>query len=157
MGRDEISELYELGPIRLVQCLQADAKLQLPAPPDSLRYRIYERLLKPDAVSKLPARYLSHGLAAIATSLRDDDNSLQNDDDEEEEDNNNDDDDDDDNNNNKDRESMWLLTRAFMRRLRNQKVGAEASIEDLCRAVVATKHMWNQGGMEELEEEAAIV
>ena len=134
MGRDEISELYKLGPIRLVQCLQADAKLQLPAP-----------------------HYLSHGLAAIATSLRDDDNSLQNDDDEEEEDNNNDDDDDDNNNNNnKDRESMWLLTRAFMRRLRNQKVRAEASIEDLCRALVATNHIWNQGGMEELEDEAAI-
>jgi hypothetical protein len=149
MGRYEISELYKLGPIRLVQCLQADAKLQLPAPPDSLRYRIYDRLLKPDAVSKLPARYLSHGLAAIATSLREDDSSLQNDDEE-------DDDEEDNNDNNKDRESMWLLTRAFMRRLRKQKVRAEASIEDLCRALVATNHIWNQGGMEELEDEAAI-
>jgi lysophospholipase L1-like esterase len=82
-----------------------------------------------------------------AKKLRDGDSSLQNEDDDEE--GNNDD-------NNKDRESMWLLTRAFMRRLRKQKVRAEASIEDLCRALVATNHIWNQGGMEELEDEAAI-
>jgi hypothetical protein len=86
---------------------------------------IYQRLLKPDAVSKIPARYLSHGLSAQASL------------------------------NTNDRDGM-LLARAFMRRLRKQKVREDATIKDLCRALVASNQLLKNGGMDDFEDEAAI-
>jgi hypothetical protein len=72
MLRHENDEIYHLGPIRLVQCLQSLAALNLNNDDDRrLRHAIYERLAKPDAVSKLSARSLSYGLSALATSKDD--------------------------------------------------------------------------------------
>jgi hypothetical protein len=123
MKRHDTQDLFKLGPIRLLQCLQSLARLQL----DEHQFRnvIYQRLLKPDAVSKLPARSLSHGLAALAESDMND-------------------------------RDPKLLSRAFMRRLRKQKVREQASISDLCRALVAADQIFKKEGMEEFRDEAAV-
>jgi hypothetical protein len=63
--RHDDEDVYKLGPIKLVQCLQAISKLQLGDRP--LRLTIYSRLMKPDAVSRLPAAFLSHGLSALSS------------------------------------------------------------------------------------------
>jgi hypothetical protein len=123
MKRHDTQDLFKLGPIRLLQCLQSLARLQL----DEHQFRnvIYQRLLKPDAVSKLPARSLSHGLAALAESDMND-------------------------------RDPKLLSRAFMRRLRKQKVREQATISDLCRALVAADQIFKKEGMEEFRDEAAV-
>lgn len=123
MERHQAQDFFKLGPIRLVQCLQSIARLQLDEP--KLRSAIYQRLLKPDAVSKIPAKSLSHGLAALADSDM------------------------------TDRDSK-LLSRAFMRRLRKQKVREEATLADLCRALVAADQIFKKEGMEEFRDEAAV-
>ena len=129
MAKQEPHELHKLGPIRMVQCLQACAKLQLSN--EHLQNSLFQRLLKPDAVSKIPARYLSHGLRALTYWSDSKSNDHQH------------------------RDST-LLTRAFMRRLRKQKVRDEATISDLCQALVATNQILKQGGMDDFEDEAAI-
>lgn len=140
MARQENQELYKLGPIRLVQCLQASAKLQVVDDESSqqqayndhdLREMIYKRLLKPDAVSVIPARFLCHGLSALAGLTRNT------------------------HSNKRDNKSGMLLTKAFMRRLRKQKVRQDATIEDLHRALVACDQILKNGGMDNFEEEAA--
>jgi len=150
LNTHEISELYKLGPIRLVQCLQAMAKLDIDHP--SLYNKICQRLLKPDAVSKIPARFLAHGLSAIATfqiakanrkaakSSLDwkfgEHNDI--------------------NDNKQTNTDTIRLSRAFMRRLRKQKVAKEASVEDMCRALVATRNLLDLGAMATMEDEAAM-
>jgi hypothetical protein len=131
MLRHENEEICHLGPIRLVQCLQSLAALNLNNDDDRrLRHTIYERLNKPDAVSKLPARSLSYGLRALATSKDDTGGSG----------------------------IRFKLSKSFMRRLRKQKVRVTASASDLCRALVACRDLVaNQyGSAEEISEEASI-
>eukprot|EP00980_Cylindrotheca_fusiformis_P021407 scaffold8259_cov143-Cylindrotheca_fusiformis.AAC.25 len=123
LKRHDPTELSKLGPIRLVQCLQALTRLQLDEP--QLQNPIYKRLLKPDAVSKIPARSLSHGLAALAKT-------------------------------DMSRRDSKILSRAFMRRLRKQKVREDASLHDLCRALVAVDEIFKKKGMEEFKDEAAV-
>jgi hypothetical protein len=123
MQRHDKHEIHKLGPIRLLQCLQAMTKLQIEE--RKFRTLIHQRLLKPDAVSKVPARSLSYGLSALAGSEMEDRNSK-------------------------------LLTRAFMRRLRKQKVRETATVEDLCRALVAADQIFKKDGMEEFRHEAAV-
>jgi len=66
IDRHEARSMHSVGLIRLVQCLQAISRLQLDEP--KFQSCIFQRLLKPDAVAKLPARTLAHGLAALANS-----------------------------------------------------------------------------------------
>jgi len=156
LNMHDTSELYKLRPIRLVQCLQAMAKLDIDH--TVLQSNIISRLLKPDAVSTIPARFLAHGLWALASfqstkrkakaatkssnekkfrrdySIEDDEG-------------------DDTVNNNND---TMRLSRAFMRRLRKQKVAQEASVEDMCRGLAATRDLLNLGAMTNMEDEAAI-
>jgi len=134
-------ELYKLGPIRLVQCLQAMAKLQIRHP--ALQQRIYERLLKPDAVSKLPARFLAHGLSSLACLEKTKTKHIGIQSDEH-------------GGSEKERKQVKTLSRAFMRRLRKRKLSEDATIEDLCRALVATSNLLELGVMTEMEDEAAI-
>jgi len=143
-----VLELYKLGPIRLVQCLQAMAKLDIDHA--LLQYNIFQRLLKPDAVSKLPARFLSHGLSALATfqstkrkasKLSHDKKFMQ--------DYNNDDD-------IVNRNDTIQLSKVFMRRLRKRKVAQEASVQDMCRSLTATRDLLNLGAMTNMEDEAAM-
>jgi hypothetical protein len=152
LNTHEISELYRLGPIRLVQCLQAMAKLEIDHPP--LYNKICQRLLKPDAVSKIPARFLAHGLSALASFQTNKEKERAN---------------------NPPQEwdfgarselchekeepihkDTMRLARAFMRRLRKQKVAREASIEDTCRALTATRDLLEMGAMANMEDEAAM-
>jgi hypothetical protein len=131
MLRHENEKIYHLGPIRLVQCLQSLAALNLNNDDDRwLRHTIYERLAKPDAVSKLPARSLSYGLSALAASKDDlGDNAI-----------------------------TFKLSKSFMRRLRKQKVRETASVSDLCRALVASRDLVvsKHASAEEISEEASI-
>jgi len=154
LNTHETSELYKLGPIRLVQCLQAMAKLEIDHP--SLYNKICRRLLKPDAVSKIPARFLAHGLSALAsfqtTKSREKSSTLTpewglgalNDGKKHDE------------KENKIQMDTMRLSRAFMRRLRKQKVAREASIDDMCRALVATRDLLDLGAMANMEDEAAM-
>jgi hypothetical protein len=138
LSRHEVAELKKLGPIRLLQCLQAMAKLGIVESP--LHFRIYEQLLKPNASSRLPARYLAHGLDALASLVN---NRVNAGDGIGEQDN--------------DRVlETNLLARSFMRRMRKQNVRDEATIDDLCRALLATNDLWHSGGLQELEDEAAM-
>ncbi|KAG7347816.1 hypothetical protein IV203_016521 [Nitzschia inconspicua] len=134
----ERTTLYSIKPVRLVQCLQAITKLDIRQ--SSLQQKIYERLLRPDAISKLPARFLAHGLSTFASTqqprstadtaadkARDDQST-----------------------------SIKLLSRAFMRRLRKKKVLEEATVDDLTRALVATSSLLKLGTMESMEDEVAI-
>ena len=131
MLRHENEEICRLGPIRLVQCLQSLAALNLNDDDHRrLRHIIYERLAKPDAVSKLPARSLSYGLSALATSKDDiGDNGI-----------------------------ALKLSKSFMRRLRKQKVRKTASASDLRRAIVASRDLVasQHASAEEIFEEASI-
>ena len=138
LNRHEVAELKKIGPIRLLQCLQAMAKLGMAK--SSFHFRIYEQLLKPNASSRLPARYLAHGLDALASVVNN--RAIDGDGTGEEE-------------SGKVHETI-LLARSFMRRMRKQNVRGEASIDDLCRALLATYDLWHSGGLEELEDEAAI-
>jgi hypothetical protein len=136
--------LYTLGPIRLVQCLQAMATLQMGRSHSSsvlLQAKIYERLLKPDAVSMLPAKFLAHGLSSLASIEKNevrvlktciDDQCHEKSDD------------------------IKMLARAFMRRLRKQKVIRDATMDDLTRALVATSDLVDLGAMTGMEDETAI-
>ena len=133
LDRHNISELKKLGPIRLMQCLQAMTKLGIVETP--LHSRIFEQLLKPNASSRLPAKYLAHGLDTLASLVRTSSSHEAC--------------------NNKLPETALLL-RAFMRRLRKQAVREEATIDDLCRALSATDDLWHSGGLVDLEDEAAI-
>jgi hypothetical protein len=138
LNRHDVSELKRLGPIRLLQCLQAMAKLGMVESP--LHFRIYERLLKPNASSRLPAKYLAHGLDALASVVNNRANSYDGCEEE---------------NSGKPHETT-LLARSFMRRMRKQDVRDEATIDDLCRALLATNDLWHSRGLQELEDEAAI-
>ena len=152
LNAHETSDLYKLGPIKLVQCLQAMAKLDIEH--SSLYDKIVQRLLKPDALAKLPARFLAHGLSALATfqtskanrnaansSLhwknggQNDIKGI---------------------NGNKETDMNARLSRAFMRRLRKPKVKKEASIDDMFRALVATRDLFDLGAMTNMEDDAAI-
>jgi len=150
LNTHETSELYKLRPIKLVQCLQAMSKLNIDHP--SLYDKIIKRLLKPDAVSGIPARFLAHGLSAIATfqtvkanrttsktfsdwkyrgqKITEGSNEAKCD--------------------------TMRLSRAFMRRLRKSKVAKEATTEDMCRALVATRNLLDLGAMTTMEDEAAM-
>mmetsp|Transcript_23395 Transcript_23395/g.57537 ORF Transcript_23395/g.57537 Transcript_23395/m.57537 type:complete len:800 (-) Transcript_23395:1862-4261(-) len=121
--KHEAQTIHSVGLIRMVQCLQAIARLQLEEP--NLQDCIFQRLLKPDAVAKLPARTIAHGLAALANLHT----------------------------NNRDSK---LLSRAFMRRLRKQKVREEATLSDLLRALAATDKLFQKPEMDEFKGEAAI-
>ena len=123
LSQHKMEDLHKLGPIRLLQCLQALSRLRI----DEREFRsiIFQRLLKPDAVSKLPPRSISHGMAALAASDMED------------------------------RDSK-LLARSFMRRLRKQKVREQATIEDLCRALVSADVIFKKDGMDEFRDEAAV-
>lgn len=149
----ETPALYRLGPIRLVQCLQAMGKLGIDH--TSLHDKIFQRLLKPDAVSKIPARFLAHGLSSMATlqtvemnrpaTQYSSDWKLSQQSDIK------------DNKHNEETPTdMIRLSRAFMRRLRKEKVVKEASAEDMCRALVATRKLLDLGAMTTMEDEAAI-
>eukprot|EP00536_Pseudo-nitzschia_multiseries_P000709 jgi/Psemu1/179380/e_gw1.9.72.1 len=156
LNTHEKAELYKLGPIRLVQCLQAMAKLEIDHP--SLYNKICQRLLKPDAVSKIPARFLSHGLSALAafqttksqenastsTTTEWDIGELGGDNKSNDE------------SKNAIHKDTMRLSRAFMRRMRKQKVAEEASVDDMCRALVATRDLLDLGAMENMEDEAAM-
>ena len=152
LNTHDSSELYKLGPIRLVQCLQAMAKLDIDHP--SLYNKICQRLLKPDAVSKIPARFLAHGLSAIAkfqeTKTKKAENSS------EEWELSGQEETRDKNSENQINNHTMRLSRAFMRRLRKRKVAKEASIEDMCRALVATRNLLDLGAMATMEDEAAM-
>jgi hypothetical protein len=122
-----------------VQCLQALAKLEIHHA--SLQHKVYNRLLRPDAVSGLPARYLAHGLATFA-SLHKSRQSFAN-----------------TTKTNKDQTedfSFTTLCRAFMRRLRKKKVIEEATMDDLIRTLVATSDLLKLGAMMNMEDEASI-
>ena len=150
LNTHETSDLYKLRPIKLVQCLQAMSKLNIDHP--SLYNKIIQRLLKPDAVSAIPARFLAHGLSAIATFQTAKANrtetktssdwkeggqkGMEG--------------------NNEVRCDTMRLSRAFMRRLRKSKVAKEASIEDMYRALVATRNLLDLGAMSTMEDEAAM-
>eukprot|EP00531_Pseudo-nitzschia_arenysensis_P003510 CAMPEP_0116134502 /NCGR_PEP_ID=MMETSP0329-20121206/10679_1 /TAXON_ID=697910 /ORGANISM="Pseudo-nitzschia arenysensis, Strain B593" /LENGTH=108 /DNA_ID=CAMNT_0003629215 /DNA_START=24 /DNA_END=347 /DNA_ORIENTATION=- len=99
----------------------------------SLYNKICHRLLKPDALAKLPARFLAHGLSTLATfqtakakrktgelplswKLGEQTNVEEIDDD-------------------KAVDMDIRLSRAFMRRLRKPKVRKEASTDDMYRAL----------------------
>jgi len=138
LTRHEITELKKLGPVRLLQCLQAMARLGIQE--SALHHRIYEQLLKPNASSRLPARYLAHGLDAVASVIENRAMNGENMGDE----------------NNEASNETTLLARSFMRRMRKQNVRNEATIDDLCRALLATHDLWHSGGLRELEDEAAI-
>lgn len=140
LSRHDASDLRQLGPIRLLQCLQAMARLGTVESP--LHFRIYAHLLKPNSSSRIPAKYLAHGLDALATVVNNRagySEPLDN-----------------DAADNGSFPETKLLLRAFMRRLRKQKVREEATIDDLCRALLATDDLWHSGGLKELEDEAAI-
>jgi len=63
LTRYDTKTLYWLGPMRLIQTLLSLSKLpDLNGSARLLTERIYDRLLKPDAVSKLPPRALVQGL-----------------------------------------------------------------------------------------------
>lgn len=149
LTRHDISELKKLGPIRLLQCLQAMARLGMVE--TLLHYRIYEQLLKPNASSRLPAKYLAHGLDALSIVVINRVDSAE------------------------DMEThlttatkattttsekkiseTTLLARSFMRRLRKKQVQETASMDDLCRALLAADDLWHAGGLKDLEDEAAI-
>lgn len=143
----ESQYLYKLGPVRLVQCLQAMARLNIVH--SSLQERVYHRLLKPDAVSKLPPQFLAHGLWALAALQRTISLRKQRHEGKEgvtestpgsERGNKN----------------AMLLSRAFMRRLRKKKALCEASTQDLLRGLVATRTLLELGVMKGMEDEAAI-
>lgn len=152
LNSHEASELYKLGPIKLAQCLQAMAKLDIDH--SSLYNKICQRLLKPDALAKLPARFLAHGLSSLATfqtakaNRRAGRSSFdwklgENNDVE-------------DSNGDKEIDSDTRLARAFMRRLRKPTVRKEATAEDMYRALVATRDLFDLGAMTTIEDEAAI-
>lgn len=153
LNTHETSDLYKLGPIKLVQCLQAMANLDIDH--SSLYNKICDRLLKPDALSKLPARFLAHGLSTLATFQTAKANrktgilpfswKLGEQYDTEEI------------NGNKEIDTDILLSRAFMRRLRKPKVRIEATSEDMYRALVATRDLFDLGVMTTMEDEAAIL
>ena len=145
LNEKDVAELYRLGPIRLVQCLNGMAKLHIVNP--KLQHKIYQRLLKPDAMSKLPAPFLVHGLSSLSTFQKIK-VQQQNDDQEQDDVNTIDDDDDDD---------VKMLSRALMRRLRKKNVSQEANIDDLYRAVVATSDLLDLGAMSNMEDEGAMV
>mmetsp|Transcript_28417 Transcript_28417/g.59530 ORF Transcript_28417/g.59530 Transcript_28417/m.59530 type:complete len:952 (+) Transcript_28417:98-2953(+) len=154
LNTHETSELYRLGPIRLVQCLQAITKLEIDHP--SLYNKICQRLLKPDAVSKIPPRFLAHGLSALATfQTKRSHEKLQNPSPEWELSGLNESKNDDENDDVVHKDTM-RLSRSFMRRLRKQKVAGEASTEDMCRALVATRDLLDLGAMTNMEDEAAM-
>ena len=138
LNRHDVAELKKLGPIRLLQCLQAMANLGMVE--SLLHFRIYEQLLKPNSSSRLPARYLAHGLDALASVVNnraivgvalDEEESER-------------------------LHETILLARSFMRRMRKQNVRDEATVDDLCRALRATYDLWHSGGLKELEDEVAI-
>lgn len=124
MKRHDVSQIHSLGPIRLVQCLEALGKLQI----TDLHFRqiLVQRLVKADAIAKVPARYLSYGLAALASAEATTE------------------------------EDEVLLTRTFMRRLRKQKVRQDARISDLLRALVASSVILKKGGMVNFRDEGVI-
>lgn len=152
LNSHDTSDLYKLGPIKLAQCLQAMAKLDIDH--SSLYNKICQRLLKPDAVSKLPARFLAHGLSSLATFQiakanrkagrssftwkLGDNNDVE------------------EINGDKEMDMDTRLARAFMRRLRKPKVRNEATAEDMYRALVATRDLFDLGAMTTIEDEAAI-
>ncbi len=152
LNTHDTSDLYKLGPIKLVQCLQAMAKLDIDH--SSLYNKICDRLLKPDALAKLPAQFLAHGLSALATfqtaKAKRKTGELplswkvgeQNDVEETD--------------GNKTIDTDIRLSRAFMRRLRKPKVRKDASVEDMYRALVATRDLFDFGAMTTMEDEAAI-
>jgi hypothetical protein len=127
LARRSEEEIGWLGPIRLVQCLQALAKLELKKPStyeSQLRTVILRRLLKSDATAKLPARSLSYGLDTLASYASYSGSNDDNDDDVVE------------------LERLSLqLSKQFMRRLRKQKVRETATIEDHKRALLAAKRI----------------
>ncbi len=140
LTRHDVSELKKLGPIRLLQCLQAMARLQMVE--TVLHFRIYEQLLKPNASSRLPAKFLAHGLNAISTVVSnraaygEDCETITS--------------------KNEKISETTMLARAFMRRLRKTQVRDTATIDDLCRALLAVDDLWHSGDLRDLEDEAAI-
>jgi hypothetical protein len=150
-GHDS-QDLYRLGPIRLVQCLQAIAKLAINHP--AFQERIYQRLLKPDAVSKLPPQFLAHGLWALATFQKNyqTTNRLH----QQHITNSHNEVADDSKQEGGGGAAAVLLSRAFMRRLRKKKVLCEASTQDLLRGLVASRNLLELGAMKDMEDEAAI-
>ena len=108
LHHDEKS-LYHLGPIRLVQCLQSLVALKTGDENENeLKSRIFNRLLKPDAVSKLNPSALSYALVTLGACAKAGPDNLE----------------------------AFDLSKSFMRRLRKQKVRAEAKVDDLCRSLV---------------------
>ena len=153
LNTHETSDLYKIGPIKLLQCLQAMAMLDIDH--SSLYNKICQRLLKPDALAKLPARFLAHGISTLATFQTSKANrkkgksprlnfKLGEQTDVEEIDRN------------KEIDMDLKLSRAFMRRLRKPKVREEASVEDMYRALVATRDLFDLGAMATMEDEAAM-
>ena len=153
-------DLHKLGPIRLVQCLQAMAKLDIDD--NLLMHSIFKRLLKPDAVSKLPAKFLAHGLASLAifqSTKRKKTKALHKNNvryayisssdtyDDVDEQNSNDD--------VINYNNTVKLSKAFIRRLRKRKVAQEGSMEDMRRGLAAARDLSNLGLMTNIEEEAS--
>jgi hypothetical protein len=136
----DTTTLHSLKPIRLAQCLQALAKLEIQH--SSLQHKIYERLLRSDAISGLPPKFLAHGLWTFASIQKKRSTNGEMDGTRSQED--------------IEGKSLRMLSRAFMRRLRKKKMLEEASTEDLTRALVATSHLLKLGAMAGMEDEAAI-
>lgn len=157
LTRHDVSELKKLGPIRLLQCLQAMARLGMMETP--LHYRIYDQLLKPNVSSRLPAKYLAHGLdtlSIVVINRMDSHTDRETDTDIESfEDTRQGTTDDDPRHSDKSQDTI-MLARSFMRRLRKEHVRDTATIDDLCRALSATDDLWHNGGLTDLEDEAAI-
>jgi hypothetical protein len=137
LNSHETSDLYKLRPINLVQCLRAMAKLNIDHP--SLYIKICRRLAKGDALSKIPTRYIAHGVSAIA-SLQTAKAGEHYDIDVIKE---------------TDMDTIRVL-KAFMRRLRKPEVREDASVDDMIRALVATRDMSEQGALTAIESEAAM-
>ena len=128
--RHEGQEVTWLGPVRLVQCLQSLVALQMDDDnARRLRQIIMQRLLKPDAVSKLGSTSLSYGLESSAAPGIFDDHDM-----------------------------SLRLSIIFMRRMRKKKVGEKATVADICRALVAAKTLVQTRHLREHKyaEEAAV-
>jgi len=148
LNAHEISELYKLGPIKLVQCLQATAKLNIDHP--TFYNKLCRRLLRSGTVPKISARFLSHGLSAIAIlqianvnrkaaqTLSDWKFGEQSNVDDSYED------------------SGMTMSKIFLRRLRRKKIAQEATGEEICHALVATRNLIDVGAMVNMEDDAAM-
>lgn len=145
LTRHDVLELKKLGPIRLLQCLQAMARLGMME--TILHYRIYDQLLKPNVSSRLPAKYLAHGLDTLSIVVMNRLESL--------EDTASSSTENGPTYSDKSHDTV-MLARSFMRRLRKEQVRDTATIDDLCRALLATDDLWHNGGLTDLEDEAAI-